>query len=317
MSVRDVLTFGRYLKRRYKKRVKKIPLGLSGFTCPNIDGRVAKGGCTFCENESFSPNLARTKKVFLSPDSKENPLLDRQLQEIAHQYQATAGYYESRGYEAFLAYFQAFTNTYAPFDTLKRLYEKALIQPKCVGLSIGTRSDSVTEEILDYLVELSKDREIWIEYGIQSVFDTTLERINRGHDVASVERWIKKSKDKGLKVCGHLIFGLPGESQEMMLTTVQKAVEWGIDSVKIHPLYVVKNTALAADFLKGRFTPITLEEYIDTLQKAFEILPRDMIVQRVTAGIGDSTLLAPKWCANKNAQMRAIRAALAKMGLRY
>ncbi len=317
MSVRDVLTFGRYLKRRFKKRIKKIPLGLSGFTCPNIDGRVAIGGCTFCENESFSPNLAKTKKFFLSPDSKENPLLQRQLKEIEQQYRATAGYYESKGYEAFLAYFQAFTNTYAPLDTLQKLYEKALAQPKCVGLSIGTRSDSVSEEILDYLVQLSKDREIWIEYGIQSVFDETLERINRGHDSASVERWIKTSKDKGLKVCGHVIFGLPGENQEMMLTTVQKAVEWGIDSIKIHPLYVVKNTALAVDFLKGRFTPITLEEYVETLQKAFEILPRDMIVQRVTAGIGDSTLLAPAWCADKNAQMRAIRTALAKMGLRY
>ncbi len=315
--MRKILTFGRYLKRKFKKRVKKIPLGLSGFTCPNIDGRVAKGGCTFCENESFSPNLAKTKKFFLSPDSKNNPLLQKQLSEIDFQYNATRGYYEQKGYERFLAYFQAFTNTYAPIDTLKRLYEHALLQPKCVGLSIGTRSDSVTEEILDYLKELDRSYEVWIEYGIQSVFDQTLERINRGHDSKNVEEWIKRSKDKGLKVCGHVIFGLPGESQEMMLTTVEKAIEWGCDSIKIHPLYVVKNTALAVEYQKGKFKPITQELYIDTLIKALKMLPPQMIVQRVTAGIGDATLLAPEWCANKNAQLKAIRQALRTEGLSY
>ncbi|MRI58234.1 MAG: TIGR01212 family radical SAM protein [Epsilonproteobacteria bacterium] len=315
--MRDIITFGKYLKKKYKKRVKKIPLGLSGFTCPNIDGRVAKGGCTFCENESFSPNLAKTKKFFLSPDSLDNPLLERQLQEIEAQYGATAGYYQERGYEKFLAYFQAFTNTYAPLDTLQKLYSHALAQPECIGLSIGTRSDSVSEEILDYLADLSKEYEIWIEYGIQSVFDETLERINRGHDSKNVQEWIEKSKKRGLNVCGHVIFGLPGEDRSMMLHTVKKSVEWGIDSIKIHPLYVVRNTALAIEYHKGRFTPITQEEYIATLLEAFEILPRDMIVQRVTAGIGDSTLLAPSWCADKNDQLRAIRAALAARGLRY
>ncbi len=292
-------------------------MGLSGFTCPNIDGRVAKGGCTFCENESFAPNLARTKKFYLNPTSNENPLLNRQLKEIDFQYNATANYYRQKGYKKFLAYFQAFTNTYAPLDTLQRLYEYALAQKDCLGLSIGTRSDSVTEEILDYLVELSKRYEIWIEYGIQSVFDETLERINRGHDSKNVEEWIKRSKDKGLLVCGHVIFGLPGENRSMMLETVAKAIEWGIDAIKIHPLYVVKNTALAVEYQKGRFRPISQEEYIATLIEAFEILPSTIVVQRVTAGIGDSTLLAPKWCANKNSQLQAIRKALAAKGYCY
>ncbi len=292
-------------------------MGLSGFTCPNIDGRVAKGGCTFCENESFSPNLAKSKKFYLNPDLKENPLMERQIQEIRMQYKATSGYYATKGYKGFLAYFQSFTNTYAPLDTLEKLYTEALKQPGCIGLSIGTRSDSVSEEVLDYLAELSKRYEIWIEYGIQSVFDETLNRINRGHDSANVQEWIQKSKDRGLKVCGHVIFGLPGEDRGMMLRTVEKSVEWGIDSIKIHPLYIVKNTALAVDYIKGRFTPISQEEYIQTLLEAFEILPKEMIYQRLTAGIGDATLLAPKWCANKNSQLKAIRTALAKKGLRY
>ncbi len=316
--VRTVLTFGRYYKKLIKKRVKKIPLGISGFTCPNIDGTVAKGGCTFCENESFSPNLSKSsKKFYLNPASKDNPILQKQLLEIEFQYQATKKRYEKLGYEKFLAYFQAFTNTYAPIETLRALYEKALSMDDCIGLSIGTRSDSVNDGILDYLKELDKNYDIWIEYGIQSVFDETLKKINRGHDSKNVEYWIKKSKDKGLKVCGHVIFGLPDENRDMMLKTVEKSVEWGIDSIKIHPLYVVKNTALAVDFLKGKFSPITKEDYIDTLVEAFKLLPKDLIVQRVTAGIGDSTLLAPKWCSDKNMQMRDIKEALKKEGITY
>lgn len=316
--MRRVLTFGRYYKKLIKKRVKKIPLGISGFTCPNIDGTVARGGCTFCENESFSPNLSKSsKKFFLNPTLKTNPILQKQLLEIEFQYSSTKRYYEKLGFEKFLAYFQSFTNTYAPLDTLRALYEKALAMDSCFGLSIGTRSDSVTDEILDYLKELDKNYEIWIEYGIQSIFDETLDRINRGHSSKNVEIWIKKSKDKGLKVCGHVIFGLPGENRDMMLKTVEKSIEWGIDSIKIHPLYVVKNTALAIEYQKGKYVPISKEDYISTLVEAIKLLPQDMIVQRVTAGIGDDTLIAPKWCSNKNTQLKDIRDALKKEGIIY
>ncbi len=316
--MREILTFGRYYKKKLGKRVKKIPLAISGFTCPNIDGTVAKGGCTFCENESFSPNLEKVnKKFFLNPNSKINPILDKQLKEVEFQYIATKRRYKNLGYEKFLAYFQAFTNTYAPFDTLKALYEKALSLEDCIGLSIGTRSDSVNEEILDYLKELDSKYEVWIEYGIQSIFDKTLEKINRGHDSKTNEYWIKKSKDKGLKVCGHIIFGLPDETQEMMLETLKKSIEWGIDSIKIHPLYVVKNTALAIEYRKKRFKPISKQDYIDTLLKAFKILPKNVVVQRVTAGIDNQTLLAPSWCKDKNRLISEIRKALRKEGMIY
>jgi radical SAM protein (TIGR01212 family) len=315
--LRKILTFGRYAKKRFGKRTKKIPLGLSGFTCPNIDGRVAKGGCTFCENESFSPNLARSKRIFLNPDSPQNPLLERQLSQIEEQYNTTRKSYEALGYELFLTYFQAFTNTYAPLDTLRRLYEHALAQPKCAGLSIGTRSDSVTAEILDYLADLSRDYEVWVEYGIQSVYDETLRRINRGHDAKNARDAIAATKKRGLKVCGHVIFGLPGETPEMMLETVRKTIEWGCDAIKFHPLYVVKNTALAIEYQKGEFIPISQERYIETLVEAIKMLPKDMVVQRVSAGIGDESLLAPAWCADKNAQLAAIRKALKKEGYLY
>jgi hypothetical protein len=186
-----------------------------------------------------------------------------------------------------------------------------------VGLSIGTRSDSITDETLEYLSELAKTKEIWIEFGIQSVYDETLDKINRGHNAENVKKWILKSKEAGLNVCGHLIFGLPGETQEMMLRTAKEAYEWGIDSVKYHPLYVVKRTALANEYMRGEFEPISEELYLDTLVKAIAMKPEHVSVQRVTAGIDDDSLLAPQWCRDKNKQIKHINQALKKIGLKY
>ena len=319
-AVKQLYTYGQYLKNKFHTKVSKLPLGLSGFTCPNIDGTVAKGGCTFCLNDSFSPNLAKNAdKTFLNLHSKTNPILDKQLQELETQILATRKMMQQEwGSKKFLVYFQAFTNTYAPFDTIKILYDKALTYDDVVGLSIGTRSDSVTDEVLDYLVELSQEKEIWIEYGIQSIYDETLDRINRGHDVLNVEKAIKKAKEKGLNVCGHLIFGLPGEDQEMMLNSAKAAYEWGIDSVKYHPLYVVKHTQLANEYKAGEFEPISKEAYIDTLVKAIRLKPDHISIQRVTAGIDDDTLLAPAWCGlPKNEMLQYINSALMKEGLIY
>jgi len=295
-------------------------MGISGFTCPNIDGTVAKGGCTFCENDSFSPNLASNAgKTFLNLESTSNPILEQQLQDVDRQLKSSRAYISTNyGSKKFLAYFQAFTNTYAPFETLKILYDRALSHDDVIGLSIGTRSDSITEETLAYLVELSKDHEVWLEYGIQSVYDETLDKINRGHDAKNVKEAILRAKELGLNVCGHLIFGLPGETQEMMLESAKQSYEWGIDSVKYHPLYVVKNTLLANQYRQGKFTPINKEEYIDTLIKAIKMKPDHISIQRVTAGIDDDTLLAPAWCGSgRNQMMNYISKAMAKEGWRY
>ena len=315
-----LLTYGHYLKDKFGFRVKKIPLAISGFTCPNIDGEVAKGGCTFCENDSFSPNLSKNKdKIFLNLKSKVNPLLENQLLQVENQINADrTKFTKELGITNYLAYFQAFTNTYAPFDTLKALYDRALEQEGVLGLSIGTRSDSVEDKTLEYLQELGKTKEIWIEFGIQSIYDKTLERINRGHDSKGVERAIKKAKDLGLNVCGHLIFGLPGENKEMMLNSAKVAFDWGIDSVKFHPLYVVKNTALANEYRLGKFTPISMHDYIEVLCDAIDIMPKHISIQRVTAGIEDDTLIAPQWCGkSKNYQMSVIKRALRDRGYLY
>ncbi|MFW2555273.1 TIGR01212 family radical SAM protein [Aliarcobacter butzleri] len=318
-ELKNVLTIGRYLKNKFGEKVYKIPISISGFTCPNIDGTVARGGCSFCENDSFSPNLQEKRTKFkLNPKISENPYLENQLKQLEIQFFATKKRLENKfGVKKFIVYFQSFTNTYAPFDTLKALYEKALSFDNVIGLSIGTRTDCMTDEILDFLVEKSKDKEIWIEYGIQSFFDETLVKINRGDTVSNMKYWIKRTKDRGLKVCGHLIYGLPNETQEMMLETFKQTLELEVDSIKFHPLYVVKNTLLTNDFRKGRFTPISEELYIDTVVKSIINLPNNVSVQRVTAGIDDSTLLSPQWCKDKHQQMKNIRLALEKEGWNY
>jgi hypothetical protein len=319
--MKQIYTFGTYLKKKFGTKVYKVGINISGFTCPNIDGTVARGGCTFCENDSFSASTDEVKELksfHLNLDSKENPYLEKQLLQLEYQFNAISKRQAKEyGAEKFLVYFQSFTNTYAPFETLKALYEKALSFPNVVGLSIGTRSDSITDETLAYLSELAREKEIWIEFGIQSVYDETLEKINRGHDSANVKEWIQKSKEAGLNVCGHLIFGLPDETQQMMLETSKEAYAWGIDSVKYHPLYVVKKTALANEYMRGEFTPISEEEYLDVLVKSIQMKPENVSVQRVTAGIDDDSLLAPKWCRDKNEQVRHINAALKEVGLKY
>ena len=292
-ELKNVLTIGRYLKNKFGEKVYKVPISISGFTCPNIDGTVAKGGCSFCENDSFSPNLQEKKSKFkLNPRINENPYLDNQLKQLEMQFNATKQRLQNKfGTQKFIVYFQSFTNTYAPFSTLKALYEKALSFDNVIGLSIGTRTDCVTDEILDYLVDLSKDKEIWIEFGIQSFFDETLININRGDTSSNMKYWINRSKEKGLNVCGHLIYGLPNETQEMMLETFRQTVELKVDSIKFHPLYVVKNTLLTNEFKKGRFTPISEELYIDTVVKSIKILPENISIQRITAEINDSNIL--------------------------
>lgn len=319
--MQQIYTFGNYLSKKYGCKVYKVGINISGFTCPNIDGTVAKGGCTFCENDSFSASSGTTqdlKGFYLNLNSKENPYLDKQLKQLEFQFNAISKRQKEKyGAKKFIVYFQSFTNTYAPIETLKALYEKALSFDGVVGLSIGTRSDSITQETLEYLAELNKTKEIWIEFGIQSVFDETLQKINRGHDSKNVKEWVLRAKLKGLNVCGHLIFGLPDETKEMMLQTAKEAYSWGIDSVKYHPLYIVKKTALANDFIKGKFTPIAQEDYLAVLTQALLLKPNEVSVQRITAGIDDDTLLSPQWCRDKNTQIKNINQRLKKVSLKY
>lgn len=318
--MRNLLTFGRYLKDKFGEKIYKIPVSMPGFTCPNIDGSVAIGGCTFCENESFSPNIsAKPKNRFsLNPRSEQNPLLEFQLLSMDAQIEKTKAILKKKfKAKRFIVYFQSFSNTYAPVETLKTLYTKALEKEDVIGLSVGTRSDCIEEEILIFLAKLSTTKEIWVEIGVQSIFDETLKKINRGHDFDSVEKAARLIKSYDLNLCAHLIFGLPGEDEEMMIGTFEKTLQMGADSIKFHPLYVVKNTALANDYRAGKFEPIAEELYIKVLTRCISALPSGVNVQRVSAGIDDDTLLAPEWCRVKHLQMKKIREALGCVGVDY
>ena len=183
--MQEILTAGRYFRKKFGCNIYKTPISVLGFTCPNIDGSKAHGGCVFCENESFSPNLGvqKPKIVSLNPNSKHNPFLSSQLVQLESQFNQTKIKLEKKfNAKKFLVYFQSFTNTYAPFDTLKTLYDRAFELDDVIGISIGTRADSISEEVLVYLQEKSKTKEVWIEYGIQSVYNETLKRINRAAD---------------------------------------------------------------------------------------------------------------------------------------
>lgn len=311
--MRVVRGFGSYLRERFGVEVRKVPVSIPGFTCPNIDGRVGRGGCTFCENESFSPNFQKSRWS-LNPDTSQNPFLLRQLEALESQFYKTARWLKKRyNAERFIVYFQSFTNTYAPLETLRHLYSKALSLPGVVGISIGTRTDSVTEEILDYLAELSQKWEVWVEYGVQSSNDETLRRINRGHTFANVVEWVKKSKERGLKLCGHLIFGLPGEGKREMLQSVRDTLPLGFDSYKFHPLYITRHTLLALEYQQGKYRPLSREEYLEILAEALKLLPEGVIVQRVTAGTEE--LLAPDWCRNKGEQVSYLIRGLRERGV--
>ncbi|WP_304366784.1 TIGR01212 family radical SAM protein, partial [uncultured Helicobacter sp.] len=245
--MRLILSVGRYFKRRFGTRVRKIPISLQGFTCPNIDGSLAKGGCIYCDNESFSPSLIKINKgsqVKMNFSLNSNPLLPKQLKQLEEQFFWHAEFHQRKfGISKYMVYFQSYTNTYAPFETLKTLYDKALSLPNVVGLSIGTRIDCVQDSLLELLGEyVKKGKEIWLEYGIQSVYDKTLEITNRAHSIALAKEMFAKTRAKGVKVCAHLIYGLPGETPDMMLHSLDSVLEWGIDSIKIHPLYVVSGT---------------------------------------------------------------------------
>jgi len=228
-----VNTYGQDLLRRYGERVHKIALDV-GMTCPNRDGSKGTGGCTFCNNDSFSPN-GRTP-----PTLREQLASGRRA--IGQRTRATK----------FIAYFQAYTNTYANIARLRALYQEALAEPDVVGLAIGTRPDCVPPEVLDLLDEFrASGLEVVLELGLQSAFDETLRRVNRGHGLAEYAATAQAARQRGIPVCAHLIIGLPGEDESHYHTTLDTVLDIGVDGLKLHPLHIVKHTMLAHEWRKG------------------------------------------------------------------
>lgn len=285
-SNRRFYTYDYFLRQKFGRKVCKIPLDV-GFTCPNIDGSRGVGGCIYCSARG-------------SGDFAASPELS-----VAEQYNRVRANL-SRKWEGALCipYFQAHTNTYAPLDRLKALYEEALAQPDAVGLAIATRADCITPEIADYLRALSKRTFLSVELGLQTVHDTTAVAINRCHTYAEFLEGYRLLE--GVPVCIHLINGLPGETPEMMLETVREVAKLRLFAVKLHLLHVLKGTPLAGLYLSGNYQPMTLDDYVSVVCDQLELLPSDTVIARVTGDGAADDLLAPLWSLRKFVVMNEI-----------
>jgi len=293
-----VNTFGQVMLARYGERVHKIAID-AGFTCPNRDGSIGRGGCTFCNNVSFSPNGRNPRKLGRL---------------IAEQIESGRQVIRKRtGAKKYIAYFQAYTNTYADVRELSRLYDEALKEPDIIGLDVGTRPDCVPDKVLDLLVDYQQQGyEVWLDLGLQSAHDATLKHVNRGHGFAEYEQAVLKARSRGIKVCTHLILGLPGETTEHHMTSLKRVLELGVDGLKFHPLHVVKGTQLANEWRRGEYQPLTMDEYVSDVVELVLSTPKDVIFHRLTGTASPDILLAPEWCSKKWQVLNSITAELAK-----
>jgi len=276
--------------------VQKVSVD-GGFTCPNVDGSVATGGCTFCDNRSFSPSRRL-------PRNGIRGQIDQSIARMRNRYQNCS---------KFIAYFQPATNTYAPVERLRPLYEDALSHPQVVGLAIGTRSDCVPEDVLDLLTELAQRTHLAVEYGMQTMHDRSLEWMNRGHDHQSFLDAVERSRRRGFEICAHVMLGLPDESHNDMLATARELARVNIDAVKIHNLYCVKNTKLADQVAAGEVRLMERDQYVQTVVDFIELLPPKMVIDRVSGDAPPDYFIGPSWCLDKQAVKRAI---LAEFGRR-
>ena len=258
-------SYSTYFRRLFGERVQKVAIN-AGFTCPNRDGKVGFGGCTFCNNEAFTPSYCQPSKS-ITQQIEEGVEFHRRRYRNATRY---------------LAYFQSFSNTYAPLEQLRELYDEALSHPLVAGVVVGTRPDCVDESKLDYFAELAKRYYVTIEYGIESTYDDTLRSINRGHDFAIAERAVAMTAERGIAVGAHFVLGLPGESDEMILRQVERINNLPLTTVKFHQLQVFRSTAMEReyDLHPERFRFWELDEYIDLFIEILRRLRPDIVVER-------------------------------------
>ncbi|MFC1538905.1 TIGR01212 family radical SAM protein [Candidatus Latescibacterota bacterium] len=276
------------LRARFGERVQKITVD-AGFTCPNRDNTLSTGGCIYCGSRGSGTGMFPEKSITEQIESAKKFL--------GRRYKA----------KKFIAYFQSFSNTYAPIDTLRKLYEEALAIDNIVGLAIGTRPDCVAENVLELIDELAEKTYISMEYGLQSIHDTTLKLINRGHTYQDFKDAASRTRARGIEVCAHVILGLPGENKENMLATAKALGELEIQAVKIHLLYVIRGTALHEMYERGDFRFLTREEYTDIVCDFLALLPRDTVIHRLTGDPHPGELVAPLWALEKEANINAIR----------
>jgi radical SAM protein (TIGR01212 family) len=286
----------RYLRARFGARVYRVTID-AGFTCPNVDGTVAVGGCVYCDNRSFSPNRRL-------PRTGVREQVRRGVAALGRRY----------GADRFLAYFQAATNTYAPVEKLRRLYDDALDHPQVVGLAVGTRPDCVPDPVLDMLEWYARHTYVCLELGLQTVHDRSLEWMNRGHDAGAFLDAVSRCQGRGFDLCAHVILGLPGESAADMLATADALAALPVQGVKIHNLHVVKGTPLEGMYRRGEVDLFGRDEYVRVVCDFLERLPPGMVIHRLSGDAPPDYLVAPAWCLDKPALLGAIDAELARRG---
>lgn len=299
-------SFVGYFKRKYGERLQKIVLD-AGFTCPNRDGKVGRGGCTYCDNAAFHPSYSTSGKSL-------HQQLDEGIEFHKVRYRTT---------EHYLAYFQSFSNTYAPLERLRELYGEALSHPDVVGIVIGTRPDCVDEEKLDYLADLNQGRVLkgWtrtlsgdgtrtapiviVEYGIESCYDSTLERINRGHDFDTACKAVKMTAERGIDVGAHFILGLPGETRQMMLDACSLINDLPLRSVKFHQLQIVKGTQMEKEYaqMPQDFERFSLDEYLDFFVEMLERLRPDLFIERFVGEVPPRFVNETPWGLIRNVEL--------------
>ena len=273
-------TLSNHYRERFGGKVYKLSID-GGFTCPNRDGTLGTGGCIFCSGDG-SGEFAEGGSCILSQ-------LERAKARVAAKYHGGK----------YIAYFQAFTNTYAPVEVLREKYTQALALDWIVGLAIGTRPDCLDDDVIDLLAELNRYKPVSVELGLQTIHEKTASYIRRGYETPVYDRAVKRLKQSGVEVVTHIILGLPGETEDMMVRTTRHAVRAGTDGVKFHLLHVLRGTALEKDYLAGRFSCLSLEEYAGLLKACLAVLPPEIVVHRITGDGAKKDLIAPLWSADK------------------
>ena len=277
-----------YLRRRFGCKVYKIPIN-GGFTCPNRDGTLGTRGCIFCSgygSGDFAPDAGLS---------------------VSEQIERGKAAVAAKMPEAYIAYFQAFTNTYAPIARLRELYSEAIAHSDIVAVSIATRPDCLPEEVLELLSEMNRIKPVWVELGLQTIHERSAEYIRRGYDLPVYDRAVAELKKRGLETITHVILGIPGETKADMLETVRYVADSGVHGIKLQLLHVIDGTDLAAEYRAGKFECMTMEEYIDLVAECLKILPPDMTVHRLTGDGAKKTLIAPLWSADKKRVLNALR----------
>lgn len=287
-------TWNYYLRNTFGQKVFKVSIN-AGFTCPNIDGKISSGGCTYCSKDG-SGDFAGNPKDNLIKQFDD-------ITKMMHKKWTSAKY---------IGYFQAFTNTYAPLDVLKEKYETILKLDDVIGLSISTRPDCLPNDVVDYLGELNQKTNLWVELGLQTIHDNTSKMINRGHDYEEFVKGVEKLKAKNIKVIVHIINGLPGEDYDMMIETAKAVAKMGVDGIKIHLLHVIKDTPMEKMLEKNMMSLMTQDEYTKLVCDQLEILPETMIVHRLTGDGKRDELVGPLWSLKKWEVLNSIDAELNK-----